>query len=156
WVKARDALRDRWNTRLGKAPAKADKLDLKVEKTEKLDGYSRQLLSFASEGDDRIRAYLLVPDDLKEGEKRPAVIVFHPTTRDTLHEPVGVGKKTWGALGTYLARRGYIVLCPECYILKDLEGWARGQAAALEKRRPGWTGMGKMVFDGSRCVDYLE
>jgi dienelactone hydrolase len=48
------------------------------------------------------------------------------------------------------------VLCPECYILKDPKGWAKGQAEALAKRRPGWTGMGKMTFDASRCVDYLE
>ena len=30
------------------------------------------------------------------------------------------------------------------------------QADKLMKRRPGWTGMGKMTFDASRCVDYLE
>jgi hypothetical protein len=49
-----------------------------------------------------------------------------------------------------------VALAPECYILKDPDGWAKGQAAALAKRRPGWTGMGKMTFDASRCVDYLE
>jgi hypothetical protein len=32
----------------------------------------------------------------------------------------------------------------------------KAQADALEKRRPGWTGLGKMTFDASRCVDFLE
>jgi hypothetical protein len=56
----------------------------------------------------------------------------------------------------HLVGRGYITLSPECYILKDREGWAKGQAAALASRRPGWTGMGKMTFDASRCIDFLE
>ena len=128
----------------------------KIEETEKLDGYTRQRLSFHSEGDDRIAAYLLVPAGLKEGEKRPAVVVFHQTTRDTLKEPVGLGQKPELALALHLTRRGYVTLSPECYILKDPVGWAKGQAEALAKRRPGWTGMGKMTFDASRCVDFLE
>jgi dienelactone hydrolase len=156
WEKARASLRDAWLKELGKPPDKADKLDVKIEKTEKLDGFTRQLLSFQSEGDDRIRAYLLTPVGLKKPDKRPAVVVFHPTTRETLKEPAGLGDNPERAHGVHLVERGYVVLCPECYILKDPEGWAKGQAAALEKRRPGWTGMGKMTFDASRCIDLLE
>jgi dienelactone hydrolase len=156
WAKEREALRLAWLERLGKPPDKPDSLDSRVEKTETPDGYTRQLLSFRSEGDDRIPAYLLTPTGLKEGEKRPAVVVFHQTTRDTFNEPVGLGKKPELALALHLVKRGYITLSPECYILKDKDGWAKGQAAALEKRRPGWTGMGKMTFDASRCVDFLE
>src|SRR3989442_1437650 len=29
------------------------------------------------------------------------------------------------------------------------EGWEK-------QRQPGWTGMGKMAFDASRCIDFLE
>jgi len=156
WEKARQALRAEWMKRLGEPPARPEKLDAFERKSETLDGYSRQLVRFRSEGDDFIRAWLLVPSGLKEGEKRPAVVVFHPTTRDTLDEPAGLGKRKDMALAVHLARRGYVTLSPECYILKDPTGWAKGQAQALEKRRPGWTGLGKMTFDASRCVDYLE
>jgi Dienelactone hydrolase family len=156
WEQARRQLAERWLEHLGKPPARPEQLDVRTTKTEALDGYTRQLLSFASEGDDRIQAYLLTPAGLKEGEKRPAVVVFHQTTRDTLLEPVGLGHKPELALALHLVQRGYVTLSPECYILKDPEGWAKGQAAALEKRRPGWTGLGKMVFDASRCVDFLE
>jgi dienelactone hydrolase len=154
WAKVRQSLHAAWIERLGKPPEKAAKLDVQVENTEKLDGYIRQLLSFRSEGDDRVRAYLLTPAGLKKGEKRPAVVVFHQTTNDTLKEPVGLGKKPELALALHLVRRGYVALSPECYIMK--EGGPRAQAAALAKRRPGWTGLGKMTFDGSRCVDFLE
>jgi dienelactone hydrolase len=156
WEKARQALRARWLEHLGKPPEKPADLDVRVEKTEELDGYTRRLVSFRSEGDDRIAAYLLVPAGLGEKEKRPAVVVFHETTRDTLRQPVGLGQKPELALALHLVRRGYVTLSPECYILKDPAGWAKGQASALEKRRPGWTGLGKMTFDASRCVDYLE
>jgi hypothetical protein len=156
WEKKQTLLRDAWLKHLGKPPDKPDRLDVKIDKAEELDRFTRSLISFQSEGDDRIRAYLLTPTGLKKGDKRPAVVVFHPTTRETLKEPAGLGDKPDRAHGVELAERGFIVLCPECFILKDPEGWAKGQAAALEKRRPGWTGMGKMTFDASRCVDYLE
>jgi dienelactone hydrolase len=32
----------------------------------------------------------------------------------------------------------------------------RAQVRDLGERRPGWTVMGKLTFDASRCVDYLE
>jgi hypothetical protein len=53
-----------------------------------------------------------------------------------------------------LVRRGYITLSPECFIMK--EGGPKLQAEAVARRRPGWTGLGKMTFDASRCVDFLE
>ncbi|MBI1913857.1 MAG: dienelactone hydrolase family protein [Planctomycetes bacterium] len=156
WQKARQGLRQAWLGYLGPSPEKPAQLDVRVEQTEKPDGYTRQLLSFASEGEDRLRAYLLLPGGVRPGERRPAVVVFHQTTRETLNEPVGLGKNPELALALHLTRRGYVTLSPECYILKDSKGWAAGQAAALARRRPGWTGMGKMTFDASRCVDLLE
>jgi dienelactone hydrolase len=154
WKSVRQKLHDAWLTHLGKPPASPNRLEVRIEKSETLDGYSRQLLSFLSEDEDRITAYLLTPAGLKPGEKRPAVVVFHQTTADTLKEPVGLGKKPELALALQLVRRGYITLSPECYIMKA--GGARSQAAALEKRRPGWTGLGKLTFDASRCVDFLQ
>ena len=155
WEKARRELHAAWLKRLGPWPERPAKLDVHTDKSEEGDGYRRQLVRFRSEGDDYIRAYLLVPTGLKKGEKRPAVVVFHPTAKDTLKEPAGLGKRKQMALAVQLAQRGYVTLSPECYILKG-PGWAKGQAAELAKRRPGWTGMGKMTFDASRCVDYLE
>src|SRR5262249_36006331 len=117
WEKARQALRAEWMKRLGEPPTRPEKLDAFERKPETLDGYSRQLVPFPSEGDDFIRAWLLLPFGLKEGEKRPAVVVFHPTTRDTLDEPAGLGKRKDMALAVHLARLGYVTLSPECYIL---------------------------------------
>jgi xylan 1,4-beta-xylosidase len=154
WEQQRESLRMAWLKRLGEPPAKQVKLAIQLEKREVEADHLRQLVSFASEGEDRMCAYLLLPKNLKEGEKRPAIVVFHPTTRDTLREPVGLGKRPEMALALQLTRRGYITLSPECFIMKG--GDARAQARELARRRPGWTGMGKMILDASRCVDYLE
>src|SRR5205085_8287425 len=137
---------------LGKPPAKVAKLDVHEETREVQSDHTRRLVSFATEDGDRLRAYLLEPDGLKQNEKRPAVVVFHPTTNETLREPAGLGKRQEMALALQLARRGYITLSPECYIMKD--GGARLQAQELARRKPGWTGLGKMILDASRCLDY--
>jgi dienelactone hydrolase len=154
WERARERLREAWLERLGRPPERPAKLDVRQEESEEVDGCRRTLVSFHSEGGDRLRAYLLVPAGLRPGEKRPAVVVFHPTTKETLKEPTGLGSRKEMALALQLARRGYVTLSPECFIMKD--GGPKAQAAALTKRRPGWTGMGKLTFDASRCVDYLQ
>jgi dienelactone hydrolase len=154
WEKQREILRAAWLKRLGQPPEKSKSLDIRIEKREIEADHVRQLVSFASEGEDRIRAYLLLPKDLPENKPRPAIVVFHPTTKETLREPVGLGKRSEMALALQLVRRGYITLSPECYIMKN--AGARAQAEELARRRPGWTGLGKMTLDASRCVDYLE
>ena len=154
WEKQRQSLREAWLERLGAFPPKPAMLEVLLESAEVEGDHTRQLVSFLSEGDDRIRAYLLTPQGLKQGDKRPAIVVFHPTTKETLREPAGLGQRQEMALALHLVRRGYVTLSPECYIMKA--GGPKSQAEQLAARRPGWTGLGKMTFDASRCVDYLE
>ncbi len=160
WKTRRVEIMDAWLKLLGPKPEQAP-LDPVIESEETKDGIRHILLSFATEGTDRCRAYLLLPAGYKSGEKRPAAVVFHQTTFETLKEQVKPGRFT---LGLELTQRGYVTLSPECYIMKDQRApaeyghtWGPSfQADKLLKRRPGWTGMGKMTFDASRCVDYLE
>ena len=130
WERQRRALRTAWLRRLGAPPARPGKLDIKVETRDVEPDHVRQLVSFAGEGGDRIRAYLLLPKDLRGGQKRPAVVVFHPTTKETLREPVGLGTRPEMALALQLVRRGYVTLSPECYIMKG--GGPRPTANALQ------------------------
>ena len=153
WPARRKELADAWQAKLGPFPKKPAQLDVKIESSEKLDGYTRQRLTFLSAEGDRLHAYLLIPDGIKPGEKRPAVVVFHQTTKDTLKEPVGLGAKPHLALGLHLVQRGYVVLSPECYIMKGIG--PKAQAIEVGKQWPGLTGLGKMTFDAIRCVDFL-
>src|SRR5262245_41992151 len=154
WQAQRKTIEQAWRDRLGPMPRRPKSLGTRVEETKRCAGYTRHLLNFLSADGDRIRAYLLVPDGLKKGAKRPAVVVFHQTTNDTLKEPAGLSKDQALALGAHLVKRGYVVLCPECYIMKG--GGPGSQAKAVAKAWPGLTGLGKMTFDASRCVDLLE
>lgn len=61
----------------GEAPLKVDP-ELQFESEEKGDGYTRHLVSYNVEKDDRIRAWLLVPDH-QPGDRLPLVICLHPT-----------------------------------------------------------------------------
>ncbi len=154
WETRRKQLTDAWLTHLGPLPKRPEALDVREEAAEKLDGHQRRRISFLASDGDRIAAYLLTPADIKPGEPRPAVVVFHSTTNETLRQPVGLGADATKAIGLHLVNRGYVVLAPECYIMKD--GGPKLQAAAVGKQWPSLTGLGKMVFDASRCVDLLE
>jgi dienelactone hydrolase len=154
WQLKRAAIEQKWRDRLGPMPERLKSLDSRVEHSAKGDGFERRRVSFLSVVGDRIRAYLLIPPEFKDGAKRPAVVVFHQTTSETLKEPAGLGKNATLALGVHLVKRGYIVLCPECYIMKD--GGPSKQAEAVAQSWPGLTGLGKMTFDAARCVDFLE
>jgi dienelactone hydrolase len=153
WEKRREKLRQAWLAVLGQPQLKRPELQASIVATETLQDHIRYLVHFVSEDQDIIRAYLLVPKDLRPGERRPAVVVFHPTVKDTFREPVGLGQRSENAFALFLTQRGYVTLSPECYIMKG-EG-PRRQAELLMQRVAGWTGMGKMTYDASRCVDFL-
>ena len=161
WERSRHALRSRWMAILGKFPEIPKSLSVAVHSREDLGRFSREVVSFETEGGDRLRAALLSPPRKDEG-KLAAVVVFHETTPLTYRQPAGLAGDSDRHFGVELVRRGYVVLCPECFILKPPTdalspiNVAKAQAAALAMRRPCWTGMGKLTFDASRCVDYLE
>ena len=154
WNTRKAELKEQWMNKIGVFPKKPDSLATKIERTETLADHKRILLSFQSEKNDRIQAYLLVPNNIAQASKNPAVVVFHQTTKDTIKEPVGLGPNQSLAIANHLVERGYIVLAPECFIMKGKGPQA--QAIELAKNSPELTGMGKMTFDSSRCFDFLE
>lgn len=162
WQRARESIQARWSEILGKSPQKSVGLQVQSGKSEALTGFTRRKVSFASEGDDRLEAFLLCPSNSSGAKKTAAVVVFHETTPSGFRHTAGLDGDSDRAIGVELVRRGYIVLCPQCFILRPSgngEGpmrWAKSRAAELRRRRPGWSGMGKLTFDASRCVDFLE
>ena len=164
WQAARSKLHARWMAILGTPPEKPTSLHVEDHGKDRQPSFDRRVLSFTAEGDDRIKVALLVPKNIKPNERRPAAVVIHETTPLTYRQPAGLAGPADRHFGVELVQRGFVVLCPECFILKPPPGVeaagpinvAKLQAAALKKRRPGWTGMGKLTFDASRCVDFLE
>jgi hypothetical protein len=91
---------------------------------------------------------LLLPKGQGDGPF-PAVILWTSSTPD-YREP----EQWWGA---YLASRGYVVLTSWSFIRNYRQGSRGKQAAELVYERFGhWLGMGKMVHDVSREIEYLR
>jgi dienelactone hydrolase len=85
-------------------------LHVEVLEEVKLPHYRRRKILFASSDNDRIPAYLLLPD--RPG-RRPAVLCLHQTTRIGKDEPAGLGGKPNLHYAAELAERGYVALVPD-------------------------------------------
>ena len=160
WHTQRQALRQRWLDTLGHGPS-VPPLEPQVGEAEDLGEVRRCLLNYQVEDGVRVEAYLLQPAG--DGPF-PAVLVYHPTNDTSILEPAGLAPPASLQFGLNLARRGYVTLCPRNYLWgyrglpekgpHDFDSFRRITEGLLQ-RWPAWTGMGKMVWDGLRAVDYL-
>jgi dienelactone hydrolase len=130
---------------MGPLPDERCPLDVRVEREERLDGYTRRKLTYQSAPGERVPAYLLLP----EGKgKRPAVLALHQTVAIGKEEPVGLGGSPNLQYGLELVRRGYVVLAPDYPTLGEhrtdvyAHGW---QSASM-----------KAIWDNIRGVDLLQ
>ncbi|HOP76723.1 MAG TPA: dienelactone hydrolase family protein [Thermogutta sp.] len=130
-----------------------------MEKAE-TDGVVRCLIRYETPGNWPTEAFLLFPKDTNPLESNktllPAVIVFHSTTNDTIRQPAGLTAETTKAFGLQLAKRGYVTLCPRCYLWSDGPPYDyQAQVRRYQRSFPGSKGMGKMLADGMAAVDLL-
>ncbi len=86
-------------------------LDLRVESEEEMTAYTRQKISFAVGPNDRITAWLLLPET-GDGAL-PAVLCLHQTVEIGKDEPAGLGENGELDYAHELAERGYITLSPD-------------------------------------------
>ncbi len=59
-------------------PAETSTVEFEVLESVKEDGYTRQLITYAS-GGDQVPAYLLIPDEVK---RNPAILINHQHNRE--------------------------------------------------------------------------
>ncbi len=125
-------------------------LELQVDEAVDMGSYVRQLVTFQSEPDCRTPAYLCVPKQALEGEKKvPGVLCLHPTDHQVGHKVVvGLGGKAGRQYATELAERGYVTIAPSYPLLANY--WPNIPALGYE------SGTMKGVWDSSRALDVLE
>ena len=160
WETQRAALRQTWLDYLGHGPEMVP-LAPAAKFEEDLGEITRALVTYQVEAGCRVSAYVVRP---KGDGPFPGVVVFHPTTHETILQPAGLAEPPEKHFALRLAERGCVTVSP-CNYLWDYRGRPGADAdfAAFEKltkqvllgRYPEWTGMGKMVWDGLRAVDYL-
>lgn len=120
--------------------------------------YLRKHIRIASEPDDWIPAYYLVPKKLKQ-RPNPTMIVIHQTVPQGKKEPCGMEGSPDLDFAAELVERGFICIAP------DMIGFGERippgtqpyhTAADFYVKHPKWSFFGKMVWDISRVVDWLE
>lgn len=156
--------RKRWTTFLfgGALPSHDTPLNVREDRRDESDGIERVHLTYDTEPDVRTEAYVLRPKNASG--KLPAVVVFHSTSNETIEQTGAFDPSVDRHIGAHLARRGYVVIAPKCYLwgaagetppAKAGREFYVGEVTKMQQRHPQWKGMARMIWDGWRAVDVL-
>lgn len=172
-------LRQRFLACLGRQPAAAD-LAPHVERRERGDGYTRELVTYAVSPGVRVPAYVLIPDGLRG--PAPALLVQHQHNGEYhlgKSEAVALAGNRDLAFAHELAQRGFICIAPdqECFEDRRPSGedrarWRAAYAAcgdqgdgphdfdyerfmAMSHLVGGSSLQTRYAFDAGRAIDYL-
>ena len=155
WKKQRKVIRKRWLDYLGPLESNPNPPVLKIIKEDHPEGMIRQFVEYEGEPGIMVRGYLLIPENINK--PLPGVVALHSTSDNQMIYIAGLQEGRLVAFGYKLARQGFVVFCPQCFLWHDNEGrdWEQ-QAAHFIKSHPGSTGMAKMLFDAQRAVDVMS
>ena len=136
---------------MGELPKRTELPPLDVRITESLDreGYTCLTISFVAEKNDRVPAYLYVPNQPEKKQRLPAILALHPTG------PLGKGivdgqsERLNRAYARELAGRGYIVIAPDYPSFGDSKNYNFKSDRYV-------SGTMKGIFNHMRCIDLLQ
>lgn len=115
WAARRAGILEGVQAAMGKLPERADlpPLDVKVLREVKGEGFARQAITYVVERTDRVPAHLYVPTSPAPAQRRPAMLALHQTSNNGKGDLAGDGQNPNMGYAPELARRGYVVLCPD-------------------------------------------
>ena len=125
-------------------------LDLEVVSDEQLPKYRRQKILFTPEPNDRVPAWLLIPNELPESGKIAAMVCLHQTTNIGKDEPAGLGGNSSLHYAHELAERGYLCLVPDYPSFGEYAYDFKTKGANYA------SGSMKAIWNNIRAVDLLE
>ncbi len=131
-------------------------LELKVHETVVIDEtYTRKLISYNVETDDRAFAYLGIP--LKLDDKAPAVVALHGTYAKGKQRAAGLVDNPDKAYLDHLCRRGYVVIAPEHFVSGHrIPSEGPYETGRFYEKHPQWTAVGKFTYEHSIAIDVLQ
>ena len=150
WEKRRQHIVTNLERVMGRLPAPRPRvaLDCKVIEEIAVGDQVRKKVSFQSDADDRVPAYVMFPSPRFSG-KRPAMLCLHQTTAVGKDEPLGIRGDVNLKYAQELVDRGYVVIVPDYpsfgehrYDFKASTGYASGTM--------------KAIWDNIRAIDLLE
>ncbi|MDQ6631482.1 MAG: prolyl oligopeptidase family serine peptidase [Verrucomicrobiota bacterium] len=152
WQKRRGEILKGMQEVMGPLPGKEKRcpLDLKIEEELDCGSHLRQKISYASEPNGRVPAYLLIPKKaVTQKIKCPAVLCLHPTDMQLGYKTiVGLGRKEYPAYARELAERGYVALVPSYPLMAEYQPGLKSLGYK--------SGTMKAIWDNIRGLDLLE
>ncbi len=155
WARRSGEIRGRIAALLGDMPEERVPAEMEVLEEEQRDGYVQRKIEYFVEADDRVRAFLLTPDDIRE--PGPAVMCLHGTSNPGKLAMLGLGRSEDMAYAVELAQRGYVTIAPDCMPQGERQtpGPDWHDASEWYAKHPGRTIEGKHLWDHMRAVDLV-
>ena len=155
WDSHRKSIRADWLKFLGPMPEPRPAVKLELLKTEQLELLERQLVRYEGEPGLFVEGYLLLPTSANSsGKKRAGIVALHQTTNASIDEIAGVSGPDSMQIGLKLAKRGFVVFCPRCFLWQNVKD-LNDAVAKHRERHPNSLGMAKMLYDAMRGTDVL-
>jgi dienelactone hydrolase len=157
WSKRREGIERVLSVFLGTPPADKLRPNARVLEETRLSGYLRRKLEYETEPGEFVPAYLLVPDGLRG--RAPAVLCPHQTMQGGKKSPAGLADDPSQHTALELVKRGYVTFTWDALCFGErhkFETGHYGEAIPFYRKHPRWSLLGKMIWDLSRGVDYLE
>ena len=138
------------NLAMGSLPDPSRRVPLNVEviSEEAAEGYVRRRITFASEANDRVPAWLLIPEG--RTSKGPAMLCLHQTTGIGKGEPAGLGGLENLHYAHELAQQGFVCIVPDYPSFGDYAYDFLKQGAHYD------SGSMKAIWNNIRAIDLLE
>jgi dienelactone hydrolase len=149
-IKQRQIL-DGMQQAMGKLPEFSDLPAMNIQIIDELkeENYTRQTINFTVAKNEKVPAYLYIPNKQSKKEKFPAMLALHETDIIGKKSVDGEGHNINLVYAKELAQRGYVVIAPDYPSFGDLKDYDfktdRYQSGTM-----------KSIFDNMRCVDLLQ
>lgn len=134
-------------------------LDIRELSVEEFDGYIRRKIDYLVSPDQRIPAWLYLPND--NTALRPAILFSHGHDEGGKDAAAGIEPRTEAAnyhraAARRLAEAGFIVLVPDIRSFGETGTWAEHERFSQILHLEGRTPYGVFVADAMRAIDVME
>ncbi|HEX6730303.1 MAG TPA: alpha/beta hydrolase family protein [Pyrinomonadaceae bacterium] len=157
WQTRREKIRNLVRIFIGDSPKSIPPLAARIIEETTRDGYRLQKLVFQTEPNEFVPSYLLVPKNLRG--KTPAILCPHQTTQAGKKEPAGLAGNPQLQTALHLVQRGFVTFTYDAICFGERHDAASGHygdAIPFYRKHRHWSLLGKMIWDMTRAVDYLQ
>ena len=157
WQSRREATKNLLQVFLGNSPKTRPPLATRITEETAHETHTLRKLDYQTEPGEFVSAYLLIPKNLRG--KVPVVICPHQTTQEGKREPAGLAGNPQLQTALHLVKRGFVTFTYDAICFgerHDATSGHYGDAIPFYRKHPRWSLLGKMVWDLSRAIDYLQ